>query len=206
MATVIVINDAETNPLVKLRGALGDTGPILERIGAIMEAGAQKAFDEQRFGSFVWPERYPNQSSPFISVAGAVADFSEGKSEPKGRRFDRRPALRDRGILIGSIRSRVVAGEAVEVGSTVPYAATHQWGLVSSQPVTKETKQRIAKWLLKPKGKPYRDKMTPVLAKNRTSWDTEVVQRPFLGVTAQMEEDIATTVETMIAEAAGGGS
>ena len=206
MATVIVINPNETNPLVKLRGVLDNARPILERIGAIMEAGSQQAFDEQRFGSFAWPERYPNQSSPFISVAGALADFAEGKSEPKGRRFDRRPALRDRGILIGSIRSRVVGTETVEVGSTVPYAATHQWGLISSQPVTKETKQRIAKWLLKPKGAPFRSKMTPLLAKNRTTWDTQVNQRPFLGVTAQMENDIQATVETMIAEAAGGGS
>ena len=204
MATVVIINPNETNPFVRIRGALKDTRPILTAIGAILEAGAQQAFDEQRFGSFRWPGRYPNQSEPFISIAGAVGDFNEGSIAPKGRRFDRRPALRDRGILVGSIRSQVTSEATVEVGSTVPYAATHQWGLASTQKFTSAGRKRMARWLLTKKGKPYMKKLVPLL--HHESLDTEVVQRPFLGVTPQMEDDIQATVESMIAEAAGGGS
>lgn len=204
MATVIVLNPNQADPFVRLKGALDKPGKILEQIGALLEAGAQDAFVNERLGDFRWPGRYPNQSEPALNVAGAVSDFAKGASEPKGRRFDRRPALRDTGALVGSIRSRVVGEDAVEVGSTLPYAGLHQWGGVSTQRIDSGTKKRMAKWLLKDAGEPFRDKLIPLL--HTETLDTEVVQRPFLGVTPEMEDDIPRTVETMIAGAAGGNS
>lgn len=205
MATVVVINTDAPEPFVRLRGALTDKGPILDSIGAILEAGAQEAFAEQRFGDFAWPERYPNQSEPFINIAAALSDFNKGRDEPLPRRFDRRPALLDTSELMGSVRSRVLSSDTVDAGSTVPYAPQHQWGLVSSQPVTPQAKNRIAKWLLTPGGTPYRGKLTFLLQPNRTTLDTQINQRPFLGVTTQMEGDIQRTVEEKVAEAASGG-
>lgn len=204
MAVVVVINPEQTDPFVHLKNILIRPGKVLERIGAILEAGSQDAFLEQAFGDFRWPGRYPNQADPHINVAGALGDFAKGRSEPKSRRFDRRPALRDTGALLGSIRSQVVSDEVVEVGSTLPYAAMHQFGGTSSIPIDKATKQRIVKWLLKPAGEPHRGNLSPLLTKD--TLDTEVVQRPFLGVTDEMETDIHDTVETMIAGAAGGNS
>lgn len=206
MATVIILNPNEPDSFVRVRGALRNKGNMLTRIGALMVAGAQQAFRQQRFGSFEWPGRYPNQSEPVINVAGAVADFAGGASRPKARRFQRRPVLFDRGILRQTIASRNTGEDTVEVGTTTPYAATHQWGLVSTQPVNKDTKKRIAKWLLQDEAKPYRGKMRFLLQPNRSSLDTEVVQRPFLGVTPEMEDDIRRTVEMSIAEAAGGNA
>lgn len=204
MAVVIVINPERTDPWVELRNALREKKRALKMVGAVLESGAQRAFEEERFGDRKWPGRYPNQADPFINVAGAMADFEGGAEAPKGRRFDRRPALTDTGNLAGSIASKQVGRNRVEVGTMVEYAADHQWGLTSSMRLTKGGKQRLAKWLLGGSGRPYRKKMVPLLSK--TSHDTDIVQRPFLGVTEEMEDDIQRTVEIVIAEAAGGGS
>ncbi len=202
MTTVIVLDASGVDPLVKLRGAVSNPRPILERIGAIGVAGSQQAFEDEKLGEWVWPERYPNQSEPFINIAGAVADFASGRSEPLPRRFDRRPVLRDTGELLGSLNWRVTGDDSVEWGSTKEYAAAHQFGLTTSQPMDEATRKRMATWLLTEDGDPYIKKLTPLL--NMTELETDIVQRPFLGVTAQMEDDIQETVELMIAEASGG--
>src|SRR5574343_573527 len=83
---------------------------ILKAIGALVKSYAQQCFERQAFGRTQWPERYPNQSEPYINVAGAVQDLSQGPSI-KQRRFQRRPAGIDRGFsggLAGSITYRVV--------------------------------------------------------------------------------------------------
>lgn len=201
----VLLKGTRLEAAAKIKKALQDKSRVMKMIGAILEAGSQKAFREQRFGDFEWPPRYPNQEEePFISVAGAMGDFEEGATEPKARRFDRRPALLDRRVLFGSIRSEQTAEDTVEVGTTVNYAATHQWGLVSTLRISDAGKRRLSKWLLTDKGRPYRRRMKFLLQPNRQSLDTEVAQRPFLGVTAEMEDDIQRTVELVIAEAAGG--
>lgn len=196
--------DLSEESIFRLKAALKDPAPALRRIGPILEAGASKAFVEQRFGDFVWPPRYPNQAEPFINVAGALADFNKGATKPKARRFDRRPALRDTGQLLGSIRSALVGKDSVEVGTTVPYAASHQFGLVSTQPIAEGAKKRIAKWLFTDEGEPFKKQMTPLTGPQKV-WDTEVVQRPFLGVTNQMEDEIQDTTEDVLAEEMSGG-
>jgi len=198
---IVVINRNETDPYVRIRAALKDTRKVMSRIGETMEAASFRAFDEQAFGDFKWPARYPDQPPPFLNVAGAIADFAKGATAPKARRFQNRPALIDTGALSTSPKSRVVGNRVVEVGSTHPAAASHQWGLPSSQPVDQATKNRIARWLLK-KGKPYRNKLAPVLMPSVSSWGTKVAQRPFLGVPHDLEPEIQSIVETEIAGAA----
>lgn len=195
MATVVVINPDSTDPTVQVRGALKDKRGLLEKIGVLMEEESQQAFQRQRLGDFAWEPRYPNQGDPFINVAGAVDDFARGSVRPRSRRFQRRPALRDTGQLQRSIRSRVSGDDKVEVGTNLPYAANHQFGLVSTQTVDKSTKQRIAAWLLTDQGREYRPKMVFLLNPNTNALQTETVQRPFLGVTTTLEADIAETVE-----------
>ena len=88
--------------LSEFRGRLEDPRPALERVGALMLAESQKSFDDQAYGPERWPERYEGQPEPFINVAGALSDVARDR-QIKGRRFDRRPALVDVGILRGSL-------------------------------------------------------------------------------------------------------
>ena len=203
MAEVVVINANALDPFVKLREALDDTTDVMERIGAILEASTDEAFDDQKFGDFVWPEQYPNQADPFVNLAGLISDFADGATEPKARRLTRKPALIDTGALSKSFKSRVLSNRLVEIGSTHPAAATHQWGLVSSQSLAQDTKNRIAKWVLK-QDKDMKKKIAPLLMPSVTGWDTQVAQRPMIGVTREAEVDIVEAVESMIAEKARG--
>lgn len=198
----IRVNRGDDRAIARILGALRNKETLLDSIGLLMVAESMQAFEQQSFGGEDWPERYPNQSSPFINVAGAVRDFASGRSEPKDRRFDRRPALRDTSRLMSSIAHQVQGGDTVEVGTTVPYASVHQFGGTSSQPVTQATKTRIASWLKTAKGKPFRGKLGPVF--HVEQWETDVVRRPFLGITPALEKDIPEMVAEHIREEAGG--
>lgn len=160
-----------------------------------MAAGSERAFLDQRFGSFAWPERYPNQSEPFINIAGAVSDFARGMSRPLSRRFDRRPALSDTGTLANSITSQLVGLDSVEVGTTVEYASIHQSGGVSIMKIDQATKKRMNKWLFTVEGEPYRGKMLILVQPNSTQLDTVVAQRPFVGITDEIETDLVAMIE-----------
>lgn len=186
--------------LKRLRRRLKDPRPLLKAIGALMESQAQAAFRNQKLGTFRWPERYPNQEDPFVNVAGVVQDFTAAPSrqQPLSRRFQRRPALMDTGALAGSISSRIRTGNVVETGSTLPYAADHQWGLTSSQAVPEAARKGIRRWLDSDRGKPYKLKLWHLTTSEELT--TQVNQRPFLGITSRLEQDIAATVELFVAE------
>ena len=204
MAITVIVDPNDYESVVHVLGVLNNKRELLEGIGALMVGVSQRAFDEQQYGDTPWPQRYPNQNPPFLNVAGAIADFAGGRNAPKARRFNPRPALRDTSNLMHSIAYEVQGRDTVEVGTPVPYASIHQFGGVSRQPVDKGTKKRIAKWLLKDEGKPYRDKLLPALKPNLTMWDTEVNRRPFLGVTEQLADDIREAVVTHLEEGLGG--
>lgn len=203
MAEVVIINANDLDPFVKMREALDETTDVMKRIGEIIQAESEASFADQKFGEHVWARQYPNQADPFVNIAGLIDDFSGGASQPKARRLTRKPALIDTGALSTSVKSRVVNTRLVEIGSTHPAAANHQWGLTSHQALDGGTKNRIAKWLLK-QSKPMKKKLAALLMPSVTGWDTEVVQRPFLGVTRTAEDDIVDAVEQMIAEKARG--
>lgn len=117
-----------------------ELAPILDQIGALALARAQRAFREQRGPGGAWPPRgVPN-------IAGIVADLASGGSI-KSRRFDARPALRDTGRLLGSLAFRRIASNAIEVGTTVPYASLHQRGGESSQRVPRSIIEPLARFL-----------------------------------------------------------
>lgn len=198
MTKIIVIDPTETDPYAKLVGVLKNPERILEQVGVLMESASQKSFGDQEFGSFKWPGRYPNQTAPFVNLAGAVADWNAG-GNIKARRFQPRPALFDTGALAASIRSRVIGRDKVEVGSALDHAAIHQWGGISTQPVTEDVKKKVAKFLLSAEGVAYRPKLRFLLQPGRTSLDTEVVQRPFLGIHEELERDIVATIEEQVA-------
>ncbi len=183
---------------LKLR--MGDSEPAMKAIGAILVSSAQKAFREQRLGSIQWPGRYPNQEDPFVNVAGLVSDLAKGSAVAQ-RRTDRRPALMDTGNLAASFGQggSVQSGKlSVVVGTTVDYAADHQWGLTSSQPVTPTVRDGLTRFIRTERGKRVKDKLGFLFAVDEL--ETDIVERPFLGVTDEAEGDIVSTVELFIAE------
>ena len=189
---------------LELRRLLEDPEPILKQLGAVLVSTAQKAFLEERLGDIEWPGRYPDQPAPVLNVAGAVKDLAGGGSV-KARRFQRRPVLRDTGNLMQSLddRSITVRGKhTIEVGSKVPYAATHQWGGWSRVEVTDTAKQGIRSFLKTRQGSKYSLKLWPILKQDALEF--EVHERPFLGITRETERDLADVVEDAFAEAAGG--
>ena len=164
------------------------------QIAALLQASSQRAFVDQRFGTEVWPPRYPNQDgAPFANVAGIVADFNRGMNAP-GRRFENRPALRDTGEMMNRLRgsAAVVFGDfEVTVKSDVPYADKHQTGGKSSQPVSPQAKTILAK-LLK-KRPELRSRLGFLFSLDEL--ETEVNKRPFIGVTEETKPKIVRTVE-----------
>ncbi len=163
----------------RLERALANPERALKQIGAVMQAESLSAFKLQALGASAWPERAP------VNVFGIVADFALGRTAPLARRFERRPALVDTGRLRSSIAWQIVGTHAVEVGTTVEYAAVHQFGGVSkSARMTSPVRQALWKWL--------RTQSTEI--KRRVGWvlnrkyrDEQIEQRvpprPFLGIT-----------------------
>jgi len=212
MAITVTISSAgDFDELKKRAGDFGSIGKIIART---LEAQAQRTFLDQAIGDIAWPERYPNQDDPMVNIA-ALVNWTSGGGKINSRFFDRRPALYGRGDLKKSISARV-KGDLVEVGSALPYAAVHQWGGTSTQPVGEGTKKEVArflgaekkdgKWRMKKKpgarqkenAEKYWFKLFPLLGKDQL--ETQVNQRPFLGITDENEADMVDQIETFVAK------
>lgn len=193
-----------------IRKRLENPEPLMKQVGILIVADAQKAFREQRLGTFAWKHRYPNQTRDYINIAGAIADLKTSTSVKK-RRFDRRPAVRDTSTLLRSITNRGTAIRttrlAVEVGTTVPYAAQHQWGGVSYSPITDAVRKNYAKLTKRLRGRVKRGKSKDagsqlaalkrlggiIFAKKRLV--TRITQRPFIGLTDETQSKIVQLFE-----------
>lgn len=177
--------------LLRLRRRVENPGPMLKAFGRLLVRESQRAFEEQQFGEFAWPSRYPSGG---VNIAGSLADLNRGKMPP-ARRFEPRPALIDKAMLRRSITSSV-DGDTVTVGSSLPYAGKHQRGGTETQPVTQKAKDTLLKFLKTPlgraKGRPLR------FLFRRDSLSTKVHRRPFIGVTERGEEALRGVVERFI--------
>lgn len=188
--------------LGRFRRRLEDPRPALRRIGALMLAESQRSFRDQSYGGERWPARYEGQEEPFINVAGALSDVVRGRTI-RDRRFDRRPALIDTGTLRGSLTFALRGDKAVSVGSTVPYASKHLFGLASSQAVTNVARRTLVKEYRRFKrggGERFEAfKKLGFLHTVRTL-ETNIQQRPFIGLFPDLERRLRTTVEDFLAE------
>lgn len=178
---------------------IDDPAKALKQIGALMVGESQDAFKRQKFGDAPWkPRAVPN-------VYGIISDFAGGAKEPKARRFQSQPALRDTGRLAQSISFRVV-GRVVEVGSNVEYAATHQHGgATESETITQAMQKAIWKWL-KSKGGRWKSDLGWLLNRKFTGQKLKgrVPARPFVGVTKQTIADVKEVVGVEIFEVRNG--
>lgn len=198
-ATVILGGEDPERDLEALLRMMRDGGSAVwlkttKQIAALLQAASQRAFRDQRFGTDVWPPRYPNQQGPpFANVAGILSDLNRGMNPPK-RRFENRPALRDTGEMLNRLRgaAAVTFGDfAITLRSDVPYADKHQTGGQSKQPVTAQAKQGLSRLLKR------RPDLRPRLGFLFTlpMLETEVAKRPFIGVTDETKPKIVRTVE-----------
>lgn len=183
----------------KLRAALADPAPALRAIGEIVVSEANLAFQAQQFGDFRWPPRYPDQPEPFANIAGIVRDLNAG-SRVKQRRFDRRPAGIDTRTLARSPAAEVVSRDTVRIGSNVPYADMIQSGGTGTQEVTETAKEGLKKFLSTDLGRLFKPRLRFLFGKS--TLETRVHARPFLGLTDQMQSDAIRTVEQFIAQEA----
>lgn len=186
---IIVLRSAAD--MMRLRAAVANFQAVGSEAGRLMTAQARRAFREQRLGSVDWSPRYPGSPEPFVNVAGAVADFNAGRSAPLARRFQRTPAGVDTGRLRGSLSYEAGATQTV-VGSTVPYASRIQFGGVSKQTLSADGRKNLAKFLRTKKGKVYRKRLGFLFS--FPDLETNVVPRPFLGMTQTLAFDIVRLV------------
>lgn len=176
---------------------LGRPTAALKQIGALMVAESQQAFRDQRLGKHEWPARsVPN-------VMGIIADFASGKRAPPARRFEDRPALRDTGRLAASIAFRLVGADSVEVGSSLPYADTHQRGGRSeSATITEQVQRLLGRWLGS-QGAEMRQRLGWLMNEKfrGTKLTADVPKRPFVGVTDDTIKAVQLVVGAKIMEA-----
>ncbi len=211
MVTTVRVSDE--GGFREFRSRAEDVETLGRIVTRVVETQSQRSFLEQRLGEFKWPERYPSMEDPFVNVAAVVRWTAQG-GEILPRFFDRRPALMGQGDLMQSISGRVRKG-FVEVGSNLDYAATHQFGGTSSQPITSQAKTTIGRfigyrkergeWKPNPRAgkrqKANRDKfffrLFPILG--RDTLETQVNERPFVGITPDNDREIAESIEDWIA-------
>jgi phage gpG-like protein len=174
--------------------------PVLTRIGATMLSASQMAFQEQKYGGENWPARYESNWRG-INVAGALSDLLRDRPI-KARRFDQRPALVDTGNLRNSLTFAIKSDTAVEVGTVVKYAATHQFGMESVQPVTEVARKRLVKEYRRFKkmgGGKFKAIKTLGFLHSVDTLRTQIAARPFVGLYPDLKRDIVDLVEDYIA-------
>ncbi len=181
----------------------GEMGPLLDLIGNRLTNFFVQNIRTSSFAGNSWKQQYPNlKSSEFIHKAGALADLNKG-GYPKARRFQRKKPLIDTGNaggLIGSFAYRHVGKDAVEAGTTKEYAATQQFGLESEMPVTQTAKDKYKMWVKRTKaGKQHGKKLRSVMAQD--TLQTQVVARPFVGVSDRIAGQIRIDVEKFVRKA-----
>ena len=203
---------------------LADGKPLMKQIGILGVAASQKAFRMQALGDIKWERRYPKQAPPKFNIAGALMDWKGGRANPKPNRFQDRPALIDTGTMKDKLSYTVSGPLAVKWGSPQEYAALHQEGGEVTIPYDDATAKRISEWLYKKA--PQKGKMfTGVLRTNRQPtghsgtkkrneyakhvrplinsrvWEQNIIARPFVGVTLELELDINRTIKAFFEKA-----
>jgi len=178
---------------------LENPAEALDAAGLLMVSAYQRSFKAQRFGKHQWKQR--GKKNTF----GIIADFAAGAKSPKKRRFDRRPALMDKGMaggLVSTISHRVM-GNIVEVGANKDYADVHQTGgKTESEEITKSVQHLLWQWLKTKGGKQHKKSLGWLLNKKFTGkkLETTVPARPFIGMTKQLMKDIKDETGAKIME------
>lgn len=188
----------------ELLSRLESPEPALRDIGQLLVDRAQQAFQKRRFGKVRWLTRYPGMSDPFINIAASLADLNKGQFVQR-KRVDREPVLRDTRTLFRAISWRMVGKRAVAAGvfdgPAREYAFKHQHGVLDTQPVKESAKKKLAQQMKISKGT-FRKALGRLgFLFNQNTLKTQIVERPFLGVTPEIAQASREIVEGYIGEA-----
>jgi phage gpG-like protein len=180
----------------RMEKLLADPTPLLARVGALVVAESQFAFQAQEFDGEQWPERGGDDG---INLFGLLADMAADRTPPQ-RRFEPRPALSDTGRLAASINFRV-SGKGVDVGTPMLYAQVHQeGGDTESVPLSTAVQSRLRDWLFSRAGAQYRSKLLWLTMPRVTgaTLTTTVPQRRFIGLTDEVREEIPQIILSLV--------
>lgn len=174
--------------LLILKANLAKPQKILNQLGRFILEEAQDAFSKQAFDGQKWLPRYPNQSTNFVNLAGAVEDLSYGPTI-QSKRFQNQPVGINTGKLLGSL----TAGKALQIDSRgmkviakTNYAEKFHDGGQSTQQITPDIKKNLSTWLSLNRTDPARSRLRGLL--KLTELKTESPPRPFLGLTKKTSE------------------
>lgn len=110
------IKSSELTKMFKqLGGNVGDLRPALLKIGGVLEAASETAFEREGPG---WKSLKP----------GTLKRRKKQKKTGK--------KLQIEGGLVGSVSSQIIGGRTVVIGSNLEYAAPHQFGAKIRHPGT----------------------------------------------------------------------
>jgi len=142
----------EGTRLRMLRSQLHDPRFVLEGIGALLEGVSADAFQDEKLGPVRWKKRSETGMVP--NWPGILGHFAEKAGDPPNRFFGDRETLTSTGHLRGSIRSRVVNQNTVEVGTRVHYASVlHTGGESKTARITDALQKRLRAWISRAVGK-----------------------------------------------------
>ncbi len=196
--------ETDEQGVARLRRLVENPVRLLKRIGVILVASSQRAFEDQKFGDIEWDERYPNQDEPKLNLAGALSDLNRGGGI-KARRFEARPAGVDQGTLRRSVAARVnESRDEVEVGSTVEYAGKFHGGGESTMPVTGTARRLFAREFGRSTGQKREALKRLSSVVKRDSLTTRSKARPFVGITDESAAKIDSLIREEAASAAEG--
>lgn len=209
MSDTVTVRIGGPDAALRLSRALADPRGALVSIGAAVAAQGRKAFEDQRLGPAIWPERYPKQREPFINIVPVVRKAGEGR-RPTPDDFRRRPALGGVDSELAQSIAFSVAGRTVEIGSTHPDAGRAQFGGASQIQITDTTRATLAEWLgigtatgraarkerragkmqTEGTGDEYGAKLAFVFNPKKTQFGATQAARPFVGFTDETLEDV----------------
>jgi len=159
----------------------------LKKIGVMVTSRTQDRFRMQVGPTGV---RWPPPMTP--NIPGILMDL-EGGPGVKSSRLMAGPALQDTGRLWGSINWRIVSSDTVEIGTNLPYAKLHQFGLNHVIPVTLRQKQNLNLFLHTQAGAPWVPHLRWLYG--ATEVDIQVITRPFIGLSDQDVFDVNSIVK-----------
>ena len=170
MAVAIEVNVKGLKRLQERLNNLGglDVSKILNPIGAAIETQTRRRITEER-------------ESP---EGEAWTEWSESykKSRHQGHSL-----LQSSGALVNSIQYLVTGGQ-VEVGSNLVYAAAHQFGVTTKAHKIRARRKKYLGW----------PGMTGHPVKEVNHPGSEIPARPYLGISAENEDEILAIVDAWI--------
>jgi len=169
-----------------IENRLADPTVILKRIGVLATSRSQRRIKDQED---IYGKTWPPRMTP--DIPGILRDMETG-SRIKPSRLVSGDALKDTGRLWQSISWQVISRDTVEIGTNIPYASLHQFGIPHAVPVSSAAKMNLSAWLSTTVGLPFRPMFEWLLFVDE--FEITPIQREFIGLSDQDVADIQAMI------------